>query len=316
MTKALDLSLNTGAIFAQQSVGKEKFLEYLKKFGFGQEQGIDLIGEAKGDIRNLSQMKDLTFATAAFGQGISATPLQMVTALSAIVNGGHLMKPQIIQKVIKPSGEEVLIPPKEIRQVISEKTSSKIKAMLVSVVKNGWSIKSAVPGYLIGGKTGTAQIPNTNGGGYSADTEHSFLVAAPMNDPKFVVLVKLDRVRAVQYSSDSSSPIARQVLEFLFDYYNISPTEDIDDKERQTYKMYADRLKAFLGANNNPQEVNSSNNIQKKINISNENNNANNSNNNSKKAKKGKTGANGNTNNIGGNSNDGIHGSITGGAGD
>ena len=186
------------------------------------------------------------------------------------------MKPQIVEKVIKPSGEEISIGPKEIRRVISDKTSSKIRAMLISVVKNGWSVKSAIPGYLIGGKTGTAQIPNPGGAGYSTDTVHSFLVGAPLNDPKFVILVKLDKVKAVSFSSDSSSPIARQILEFLFDYYNISPTENISDKEKAQYKMYADRLKSFLGANpDNPQEANSSSNIQNKLNLEKENNNAN-----------------------------------------
>jgi cell division protein FtsI/penicillin-binding protein 2 len=267
MTKALDLSLNTGAIFAQQRAGKEKYYEYLKNFGLGEKLGIDLIGEAGGDIKNLGQMRDLNFATAAFGQGVSVTPLQMVTAFPAVINGGHLMKPQIVEKVIKNNGEEIVIPPKEIRRVVSETTSAKIRAMLISVVKNGWSIKSAVPGYLIGGKTGTAQIPNPNGAGYSSEMIHSYITSAPMNDPRFTILVKLDKVKAVNFSSDSSSPVARQILEFLFDYYNISPTEDITDKEREEYKMYADRLKAFLGTDtNNSQEATSSSNIQRQIN--------------------------------------------------
>ncbi|MFH1182872.1 MAG: penicillin-binding protein 2 [Candidatus Moraniibacteriota bacterium] len=267
MTKALDLSLNTGAIFAQQRAGKEKYYEYLKNFGLGEKLGIDLIGEANGDIKNLGQMKDLNYATAAFGQGVSVTPLQMVTAFSAVINGGHLMKPQIVEKVIKNNGEEIVILPKEIRRVISEATSAKMRAMLISVVKNGWSVKSAVPGYLIGGKTGTAQIPNPNGAGYGTEMIHSYITSAPMNDPRFTILVKLDKVKAVNFSSDSSSPVARQILEFLFDYYNISPTEDIADKEREQYKMYADRLKAFLGTDtNNSQETTSSSNIQRQIN--------------------------------------------------
>lgn len=277
MTTALDLSLNTGAIFAQQSVGKEKFYEQLKNFGFGDTLGIDLIGEAKGDIKNLSNMKDLNFATASFGQGVAATPLQMVTAFSALLNGGVLMKPQIIDRVIKHNGEEEPVEPKEIHRVISEAASKKIKAMLVSVVKNGWSVKAAIPGYLIGGKTGTAQFPNPNGGGYSKDLIHSFIAGAPMNDPRFVILVKLDKVKAVEYSSDSSSPIGRQVLEFLFDYYNISPTENVTDKEKADYKMHADRLRAFLKTDNeiqNPQEINSSKNIQRQLQL-NENDNEN-----------------------------------------
>lgn len=287
MTTALDLSLNTGAIFAQQSVGKEKFYEQLKNFGFGDTLGVDLIGEAKGDIKNLANMKDLNFATASFGQGVAATPLQMVTAFSALINGGTLMKPQIVDRVIKHNGEEEPVTPKEVRRVISEAASKKIKAMLVSVVKNGWSTKAAVPGYLIGGKTGTAQFPDPNGGGYSKDLIHSFIVGAPMNDPRFVILVKLDKVKAVEYSSDSSSPIGRQVLEFLFDYYNISPTEEVTDKEKADYKMHADRLREFLktdSGNENPQEINSSNNIRKQLQIQdNENENGNRNSNDNKK---------------------------------
>lgn len=268
MIKALELSLNTGAIFAQQAAGKEKFYEYFKNFGFGDTLGIDLVGEAKGDIHNMSFMKDLTFATASFGQGVSATPLQMVTAFSSLVNGGTLMKPQIVEKIIKGNGEEITVPPKELRRVISPKASEKIKAMLVSVVKNGWSIKAAVPGYLIGGKTGTAQMPNPNGGGYLKEFVHSFIAGAPMNDPKFVVLVKLDRVRAMNFSSDTSSPVARQILEFLFEYYNVSPTEDITEKEKQLYKHYVESLNNFLGTTPeqmSAQEANTSGSIQKRI---------------------------------------------------
>lgn len=288
MTKALDLSLNTGAIFAQQRAGKEAYYQYLKNFGFGEPTGIDLVGEAKGDIRNLAQMKDLNFATASFGQGVAVTAVQMAAAFSSLINGGHLMKPQIVQKVIKNDGEEIEVPPKEVRRVISQRTSDTIKAMLISVVKNGWSVKAAVPGYLIGAKTGTAQMPNPNGGGYSEDFIHTFICGAPMNDPRFVVLTKLDRVREARFSSDTVSPVTRQILEFLFDYYNISPTEDITEKERAEYKMYSDRLRAFLGTNSdNPQEINSSNNIENQINSSASPENIN-SNDNASKNKKGK----------------------------
>ena len=181
--------------------------------------------------------------------------------------------------------------------------------MLVSVVKNGLSIKSAIPGYLIGGKTGTAQIPNPNGAGYSSENIHSFLVAAPINDPQFVILVKLDKVKAVKFSSDSSSPIARQILEFLFDYYNILPTEEATEKEKAQYKMYADRLKVFLGsesAEQNPQEANATSNIQKKLDLA-ENSNKNDNVSSKKKSKKyASPGASGSS----------IHASINSGAGD
>lgn len=305
MTKALDLSLNTGAIFAQQRAGKEAYYRYLKNFGFGEPTGIDLVGEAKGDIRNLAQMKDLNFATASFGQGVAVTGIQMVTAFSSLINGGHLMKPQIVQKVIKGNGEEIEVPPKEVRQVISQKTSDTIKAMLISVARNGWAVKAAVPGYLIGAKTGTAQIPNPNGGGYSGEFIHTFLCGAPMNDPGFVVLTKLDKVKAANFSSDTVSPVTSQILEFLFDYYNISPTENITEKERQQYKMYSDRLKAFLGTDFViPQETNSSSNIENQIENTATVDNKNGNTNDSKNKKKAPA------------TDDSIHASINSGAGD
>jgi len=254
MTEVLELSLNTGAIFAQRQVEKKKFKEYFERYGFGEKLGIDLIGEANGDTRNLANMKDINYATASFGQGVSMTPLQMAVAMSALVNGGQLMKPQIVDKVIDPDGKETEIPPKLLNQVINSKTSSKIKAMLVAAVKNGWGKKVSIPGYLIGGKTGTAQVPNLNGPGYSSDTIHSFLAVAPINNPQFVVLTKLDKVSAVTFAADSACPITREIFDYLFEYYNIPPTEEISEKEMEEYKKNKETLREFLSTPDNEEE--------------------------------------------------------------
>ncbi|MFH1559243.1 MAG: penicillin-binding protein 2 [Patescibacteria group bacterium] len=230
LTRFLELSLNTGAIWAMQSASKENFLKYLKNYGFGKKTGVELLGEADGDIENLDYMRDVNFVTASFGQGISLTPLQLATAFSTVVNGGILMRPRIVEKFLTDDGKEEIVEPKEIRRVISSKTSSTMRAMLISVVKNGWGKKAGVPGYLIGGKTGTAQMPGPSGG-YSDKTIHNFVGFGPGDDPKFVTLVKLDEVTAVNFAADSVALVTGKLNKFLLDYYNIFPTEEIKEDE-------------------------------------------------------------------------------------
>ena len=231
LTRFLELSLNTGAIWAMQTTGKENFLKYIKDYGFGQETGVELLGEADGDIANLDYMRDINYVTASFGQGISVTPLQLITAFSAVVNGGKLMKPQIVDRFIYDDGKEEIVEPKEVRQVINSKTSAKMRAMLISVVKNGWGKKAGVPGYLVGGKTGTAQVPDPNGG-YSDQMIHNFVGFGPGSNPQFVTLVKLDNVKAVNFASDSVTVVTGKLNKFLLDHYNIFPTEEIKEEEQ------------------------------------------------------------------------------------
>lgn len=231
LTRFLELSLNTGAIWAMQESGQDNFARYVRNFGFGKKTGIELIGEATGNIQNLDTQREINFATASFGQGVSFTPLQLVTGFSSLVNGGKLMKPQIVDRIILSDGKEEVIEPEETRDVIDARTSAKIKAMLVSVVKNGWGKKAAVPGYLIGGKTGTAQVPNPDGPGYSDKTVHTFIGFGPANDPRFATIVKLDHVSATRFAEASSTPVTGKLNKFLLDYYHIHPTEEIKPQE-------------------------------------------------------------------------------------
>jgi cell division protein FtsI/penicillin-binding protein 2 len=243
LTRFLELSLNTGAIWVMNSIGKENFLEYLKKFGLNKATGIELVGEAEGDISNLENFRDVNFVTASFGQGVSLTPIQLTTALSAVINGGNLMEPRVVDRFIYDGEEknEEKVEPKKVRQVISSKSSAIMRAMMISVVKNGWGKKAGVPGYLIGGKTGTAQIPNKDRGGYSDKVIHSFVGFGPAEDPKFITFVKLDEVSAVNFSSDSATLVAGRLHKFLLDYYHIFPTEEIKEEEVR----YFNRLMEF-----------------------------------------------------------------------
>jgi len=224
MTNVLEWSINTGAVFAAKSLGRELFRNYLKKFGFGSLTEIELAGETFGNIENLEKPQDIYLATASFGQGISVTPIQMVNAVSAIANQGRLMKPHLVKEVVK-NGASVPQKPKFIRQVISPKTATTLTAMMVSVLENGYGKMARVPGYYVAGKTGTAQVPEA-GGGYSTKTIHSFVGFAPATRPKFAALIKLDNPKNAQFSESTTAPAFGKIAEFILKYYNVLPDRE------------------------------------------------------------------------------------------
>lgn len=223
MVGILERSINTGAVFVEKKVGHKIFKEYFERFGFGQKIGVDLPGEAKGNISNLEIEREINFATASFGQGIAMTPLQLISAISAIANGGKLIQPYVVEKIIKPDGTEILTQPKEIRQVISSDTANRLTAMLVSVVENGFGKGARVPGYYVAGKTGTAQIPDPEKRGYLDETIHTFVGYAPAYNPKFIILIKLDKPKGIEFASLSISPVFKEIAKFLLNYYEIPP---------------------------------------------------------------------------------------------
>lgn len=223
MTQVIEKSLNSGVIFAQNQLGKDAFKKYVEKFGFGEKTGIDLGGEEKGNISNLKNKNDVDYATMSFGQGIAVTPIQLVAAIGAIANDGILMKPYIVERIIYKNGEEKITQPKEVRRVISSDAASRMTAMMVSAVKNGYSKKAGVEGYSIAGKTGTAQIPDPQTGKYSAETIHTFVEFFPAFNPRFVMLIKVDKPKGINFSSDSITPLAKEIAEYLLNYYEIPP---------------------------------------------------------------------------------------------
>jgi cell division protein FtsI/penicillin-binding protein 2 len=222
MSAVLDNSLNTGAIFAMNQVGPKIFAEYVKNFGFGERTGIELGAESPGNINNLlsNKVKEIDAATASFGQGIAVTPLQMLMPYQAIANKGLLMKPYVVKSIVYSDGRREDISPKAINQIISEKTAATVSAMLVNVVEKGHSQKAAISGYYIGGKTGTAQIATA--GGYSqSEYSHTFIGIAPIENPVFVMLVKIDKPKGVQYAEGSVVPLWRDIAEFILNYYAV-----------------------------------------------------------------------------------------------
>jgi cell division protein FtsI/penicillin-binding protein 2 len=223
MVTVLSESLNTGAIFVEQRVGAEMFAQYVKKFGFGEKTGIELETEGISNIKNLERKKirPIEAATASFGQGITATPLQIVTAYAAIANGGILMKPYLVAEIVSPHGERQKTQPKQIRRVIAEKTALLLAGMMVNVVDGGHAKRAGVKGYYVAGKTGTAQVPDKEKGGYSDRTIHTFVGFAPVEEPRFVMLVKLDDPKDVRFAASSAAPLFGQLAEFILNYYQV-----------------------------------------------------------------------------------------------
>jgi cell division protein FtsI/penicillin-binding protein 2 len=230
MTDVLQKSLNTGAIFVQRLLGKDRFREYVEKFGFGLKTDIEIGPESSGDIRPLENPGQIYAATASYGQGITTTPLQMVSAYQAMANGGTLMRPYLVQEVDAPDGTKTVTVPSEIRQVISMRAARLVAGMMVNVVEYGHGARAAVPGYYIAGKTGTAQIPNPNGPGYLKDlTIGSFAGFAPSDQPRFVMLVKIDKPKTVQYAESSAAPVWGDMAAFLLKYLQVEPERPLSD---------------------------------------------------------------------------------------
>ena len=224
MTQVLEKSLNTGTIFAARKVGQDKFKEYVENFGFGSKTNVDLCLEDPGNVISLETKHDIYLATASFGQGLTVTPMQLVKAFGAIANDGKMMEPYIVEKIVDEEGNVVEEKtPKIVGQVISPQTAKLVGGMLVSVVKNGHATKAGVEGYLIGGKTGTAQVPDNKTGGYSKDVIHTFAGSGPFDNPVFTMVVKLDHVKKVPYSSDSAAPLFGKLAKFILDYYEVPP---------------------------------------------------------------------------------------------
>lgn len=240
MTQVLEESLNTGVIYVEKLLVNKNFSDYVSRFGFGEKTGIELPGEASGNIRNLKNIKsDIQFFTASFGQGITVTPIQLASAYSAIANGGMLMKPQIIDKIITGDGIEKEVSPQEKRRVISERAALFTSEILESVVLNGHGKRAGVPGYRVGGKTGTAQVASSEKKGYEEGKNiGSFAGFAPIDSPKFTIVVKMENPKAVEWAESSAAPLFGELMKFLLEYYNVEPTKDFTQKELDEFDRY------------------------------------------------------------------------------
>lgn len=230
--QVVENSCNPGFVTLGQRIGKDKLFEYINKFGFGKKTGVDLNGESSGILFSLDKVGPVELATTAFGQGVSVTPIQQITAVSAAINGGYLNKPYIVKSLNEPETNNVVKQNKKqtVRKVIDNKTSKKVRYALESVVTNGTGRNAFIDGYRVGGKTGTAQKVQ-NGMYMVGNYIVSFIGFLPANDPEVIVYVAIDNAKGItQYGGTISAPIARTILKDSIDILNIKKPKGASEK--------------------------------------------------------------------------------------
>ncbi len=219
-------SLNTGFAKVGLELGADKLTNYAKLFGFGEVTGIELPAEESGILFEPKEMRDSDVATMSIGQSIAVTPLQLITAVSAIANDGILMRPYIVKAVRNADGSEYEVTqPKEVRRTIESVTDKTLVGLLEAVVASGGGQKAAVRGYRIAGKTGTAEKIRSDGAGYMEGRYiASFCGFAPVENPQLTVLVVINDPTGVYYGGQIAAPVASRIFEQLFRLYQIEPS--------------------------------------------------------------------------------------------
>lgn len=240
--EAMEHSCNPAFVDMALALGKNEFYNYIEAFGFGQKTGIDINGEAQGILIPREAVKNLDLARIGFGQSISVTPLQLIAATAAAINGGNYMRPFLAKaltetKIDPETGEEYeeivkTIEPQKIRQVISEDTSKKIAQILQGVVENGSGSNAYIPGYRVGGKTGTAQKYGEDGRIIQGRHIASFIGFAPADDPQVIVLFAVDEPQvAVDFGSVVAAPYVQMILKDTLPYLGVEPIFDDETAE-------------------------------------------------------------------------------------
>jgi cell division protein FtsI/penicillin-binding protein 2 len=225
MTEVLEKSLNTGMVFVEKQLGHDLFRKYVKIFGFGKLVDPGLPGEVIGNFDNLNKKGDVFFGTASYGQGISTTMMQMAQSYTALANGGRMMHPYIVAKIVHPDGREEASETRMVEKVLEPKTASVISAMLVNVVEKGHGKRAGVSGYYIAGKTGTAQVAYTDRVGYDPNKSiGSFIGYGPVDNPAFLMIVRIDNPQGVKFAESTAAPAFGEIAAFILNYLQIPPT--------------------------------------------------------------------------------------------
>lgn len=237
--QVVENSCNPGFVVMGEKLGKERLMDYVKKFGFGEKTGIDLSGEENGILFDVEKMGPVETATTAFGQGVSVTPMQQVMGVSAAINGGHLYTPYLVSSISNANTLDTVLvnKPKLKRDVISEETSKLVRYALESVVAKGTGRNAYLNGYRVGGKTGTAQ--KVKDGRYmDGNYILSFIGFMPANDPEVVVYVAVDNPKGVvQYGGTVAAPIAKRVLEASANALNIKKSKSEIEREYELWDI-------------------------------------------------------------------------------
>ena len=237
VSEILKYSSNIGAAKIGSRLGQERLYSHLKDFGFGARSGIDLPGEAYGYLRDGSQWFGVDLATISFGQGVSATALQLATAVSAVANGGLLMKPYVVEKISDENGTELdRTSPQVLRRVISPETAVKMARMMEGVAtEGGTGMNAAVEGYRVAGKTGTAQKVDPLTRGYSVDKRTaSFVGFIPADNPRLTILVVVDEPKTSPYGGVVAAPAFGAIAQQTLCYLKVSPEQSLKAKHEST----------------------------------------------------------------------------------
>lgn len=227
MINVIEYSCNTGVGWVAKKMGANLFYSYIKRFGFGERTGIEFDNEQPGTIEHFSKWVESELVTHAFGQGLTVTPIQMVTAYAAIANGGILLQPHIVDSIVKENGSVIKTEVNVVHRVISEDVAKKATAMLVSAVENGVSNGAVVEHHYIAAKTGTSQTYKNGKALKGAGTTIASIAGfGPIDDPKFVLYVKLDRPRTSEWSGNTAAHVFSEIATYLYDYLGIPPDKD------------------------------------------------------------------------------------------
>jgi cell division protein FtsI (penicillin-binding protein 3) len=226
-------SSNIGAVKIGQKLGYQTFYDYLKKFGFGVKAGIELKGERDGSVRSPERSVEIDRANAYFGHGVAVTSLQLATAISAIANGGNLMRPYLVKEIKDQSGNVVkTTEPLVVRRVISEETARKVTRIMEGVVsEKGTAVKATIPGFRVAGKTGTAQKIEANGTYSHSKYIAVFVGFLPADNPKMTILVMLDEPHGITYGGLVAAPVFSEVGKWSLNNLRIQPGSDVKNPE-------------------------------------------------------------------------------------
>ena len=221
----LKFSINTGLVQLGMQLGAQRMIDYSKKFGFGSVTGIELPGEEEGILYNPDHMYQPDIATMSIGQGIAVTPLQMLRAICAIANGGELLQPYIIDKIVMPDGRVLRQGQKKVvRRVMSEEVAAQMRGMMEQVVAAGGGKAAGIKGYRIAGKTGTAEKLAETGGYAAGKYIASFVGFVPADKPQYAMLIMLDTPQGAFYGSQVSAPVFRDTLQQILVAKGIQPS--------------------------------------------------------------------------------------------
>jgi cell division protein FtsI (penicillin-binding protein 3) len=224
--EVIQYSSNIGVSKVGERLGKERYHRYLRSFGFGQRTGIELAGETPGILRGVDGWARIDLATHSFGQGVSVTPIQMAVAFGALANGGQIMRPYLVRRIVAPGGEVTLENrPVAVRRVVSPRTATIVTEFLRRVVeeKGGTGSKARVEDFSVAGKTGTAQKPNPHGRGYSSKRIGSFVGFVPADRPRLVVLVLIDEPTTSSYGGVVAAPVFRAIASGALKLLGVEP---------------------------------------------------------------------------------------------